>query len=317
MTDDKARDGYFGWKAGQATISQCASCVHKDEDGSTCKAFPDGIPEDILLMKTDHSKPVEGDGGIQYEAEFPDSQPVKSRARGTWLRSMRGFTEGEHPRDPDGKFGAGGGGGGEGDDGGGDGDSGGKYQAAVGKDPEFTKKWNEKLTDIKKEPGPPPGESVIASTNYYTDEGYHKINGALRGTSDEILDQKTIESIQHMDNLCNRKMLDRDIKTFRSDDGAGLPNGGNLSEAQFKKLKGSSFTDRGFTSTATDTSLGDTFGDVKYEYRIPKGSRGAYVDSISKWPDEREFVLGRGTTSTIVDAKIVDGRRTLVLEVQP
>jgi len=243
---------------------------------------------------------------------------TKARARGDWTRSMMlGWEEGKHPRDPDGKFGAGGGGGGEGDDGGGDGDSGGKYQAAVGKDPEFTKKWNEKLTDIKKEPGPPPGESVIASTNYYTDEGYHKINGALRGTSDEILDQKTIESIQHMDNLCNRKMLDRDIKTFRSDDGAGLPNGGNLSEAQFKKLKGSSFTDRGFTSTATDTSLGDTFGDVKYEYRIPKGSRGAYVDSISKWPDEREFVLGRGTTSTIVDAKIVDGRRTLVLEVQP
>ena len=80
----ESQSDYYKFPVGGLEISQCAYCVHKDEDGATCKAFPDGIPEDILSMETDHRQPVEGDGGIQYEAKFPGSQPVKSRAKGAW-----------------------------------------------------------------------------------------------------------------------------------------------------------------------------------------------------------------------------------------
>ena len=50
----------------------CAFCRHLyfDDNGKTtgtCKAFPDGIPSDIVLCKNDHSEPRKGDHGIQFE----------------------------------------------------------------------------------------------------------------------------------------------------------------------------------------------------------------------------------------------------------
>jgi hypothetical protein len=35
--------------------------------GKKCKAFPDGIPEDILTGVLDHTKEYPGDHGIQFE----------------------------------------------------------------------------------------------------------------------------------------------------------------------------------------------------------------------------------------------------------
>jgi hypothetical protein len=51
-------------------VPQCADCVHFHidvTDRNECDAFPKGIPNDIILNKVDHTKPVEGDHGIQYE----------------------------------------------------------------------------------------------------------------------------------------------------------------------------------------------------------------------------------------------------------
>jgi hypothetical protein len=36
---------------------------------SVCKAFPQGIPDEIAFGNNLHLKPVEGDNGIQYEEE--------------------------------------------------------------------------------------------------------------------------------------------------------------------------------------------------------------------------------------------------------
>ena len=51
---------------------KCLDCKHfkggkKRGFGLICDAFPDGIPEDILLGKHDHAKPYQGDHGILYE----------------------------------------------------------------------------------------------------------------------------------------------------------------------------------------------------------------------------------------------------------
>lgn len=47
----------------------CWTCKHLNENapGMTCAAFPDGIPEPIILSDADHKKPYKGDNGIQYE----------------------------------------------------------------------------------------------------------------------------------------------------------------------------------------------------------------------------------------------------------
>lgn len=39
----------------------------------TCKAFPEGIPDTILLEGNPHDKPVEGDGGITFSARSKDA----------------------------------------------------------------------------------------------------------------------------------------------------------------------------------------------------------------------------------------------------
>lgn len=47
----------------------CYSCIHKKEKRLTCEAFPDGIPNAILLSQEDHRKPFVGDGDIQFEQD--------------------------------------------------------------------------------------------------------------------------------------------------------------------------------------------------------------------------------------------------------
>lgn len=51
-------------------IPQCVDCIHLNRDSQppTCAAFPDGIPDKILLNEVDHRQPVKGDHGVQFVA---------------------------------------------------------------------------------------------------------------------------------------------------------------------------------------------------------------------------------------------------------
>lgn len=46
---------------------QCLACKHLNNDMTTCKAFPKGIPEKILVGKFDHTRHFKGDDGILFE----------------------------------------------------------------------------------------------------------------------------------------------------------------------------------------------------------------------------------------------------------
>ena len=46
----------------------CDWCKHRIDE-KTCKAFPKGIPEDILMSRHDHRNPYPGDNGIMFEQE--------------------------------------------------------------------------------------------------------------------------------------------------------------------------------------------------------------------------------------------------------
>ena len=51
-------------------FSKCVDCKHftgTREHPHVCKAFPDGIPDDVYWGKVSHDKPVDGDHGIQFE----------------------------------------------------------------------------------------------------------------------------------------------------------------------------------------------------------------------------------------------------------
>jgi hypothetical protein len=48
------------------TFNLCSTCKHRNLDW-TCKAYPEGIPEEIFNGEIDHRKPYKGDNGIIYE----------------------------------------------------------------------------------------------------------------------------------------------------------------------------------------------------------------------------------------------------------
>lgn len=48
--------------------SQCLACTRFQRRPLTaCAAFPDGIPEEILIWGADHRAPFPGDGGVRFE----------------------------------------------------------------------------------------------------------------------------------------------------------------------------------------------------------------------------------------------------------
>ena len=55
---------------------QCPDCknyIGKNKDGlHYCKAFQDGIPDDIFFGKKLHIENIEGDHGILYEEDYDD-----------------------------------------------------------------------------------------------------------------------------------------------------------------------------------------------------------------------------------------------------
>jgi hypothetical protein len=65
----------YSYPKGALSLSVCAYCIHKRR-GAVCDAFPDGIPDPILHMENDHTKPYEGDHGIQFTPREGWDKPV-------------------------------------------------------------------------------------------------------------------------------------------------------------------------------------------------------------------------------------------------
>jgi hypothetical protein len=69
----------------------CMSCRffdHKvlEADGFVCKAFPEGIPDEILMSDFDHRTPYPGDNDIQFKPiniAFTISQFLEYQAKNT------------------------------------------------------------------------------------------------------------------------------------------------------------------------------------------------------------------------------------------
>ena len=62
-------------------IPQCRYCQHLLPGESVkCKAFPKGIPGDILMNRLDHREKVEGDRGYQFKPVNKEADKSQKRA---------------------------------------------------------------------------------------------------------------------------------------------------------------------------------------------------------------------------------------------
>lgn len=55
---------------------ECPTCLnfigYNDDNVPTCRAFPEGIPDDIISGETSHVGAYKGDNGIRYERGLGD-----------------------------------------------------------------------------------------------------------------------------------------------------------------------------------------------------------------------------------------------------
>lgn len=58
----------YVWGAEEIEVTEwlCRTCKWWN-GGRVCRAFPDGMPEEIWTGKVEHREPYPGDNGIQYE----------------------------------------------------------------------------------------------------------------------------------------------------------------------------------------------------------------------------------------------------------
>lgn len=150
---------------------------------------------------------------------------------------------------------------------------------------EESEKWTDTLTDEET-------RSIMKYTKNSGDPAddkfYQRLNAALRNDN-ELSDNMK----KHSDNLSNaisKFNLKHDIECYRSD-----------SKDIYSNYKtGDTFTVKQFISTSA-TRNGTLKGGFKTTIQIPKGTKGAYIEGLSKYPNQREFLLDKNTEFRILE----------------
>ena len=63
---------------GPHSSKTCRVCAHLDLFADTCKAFPQGIPEEIWRTRGGHRESYPGDNGILFELRISPNLPASA-----------------------------------------------------------------------------------------------------------------------------------------------------------------------------------------------------------------------------------------------
>ncbi len=66
------------WYIGPIAVSATAKYFHRRNNDIACRAYPRGIPNEILEGRIDHHSPYPGDNGLRWRdnSEFTEEQAV-------------------------------------------------------------------------------------------------------------------------------------------------------------------------------------------------------------------------------------------------
>lgn len=138
---------------------------------------------------------------------------------------------------------------------------------------------------------------------YYTTNAYREINKYLRGKILNQADAKIQNAVKNIDTAMQKFNLTENITVFRG--GSNKLVGGASTLEEVKALIGATVRDNGIMSTAVTqgAAWGSSGNNIGYEIQIPKGrGRGIYIDPISHYQGEQEFMVARGTEYKITGA---------------
>lgn len=165
---------------------------------------------------------------------------------------------------------------------------------------EFEQRYEEHFKNME--------QANLRAIKLYTSNAYGQINGYLRGIEgyDEKYGRQSISKIEKLINeglgKTTEDIVVRRGSDFRSLDGLLGEKGLEYmrDDELREKLVGKVGQDKGFFST-TPISGGGFHKQINYVIKVPKGTTGAYVDSISQYRGEYEFLLGSNNKFLIRD----------------
>lgn len=243
-------------------------------NGMAFHTFAQHAPEKFVpKLNDEHS-------GYAWASRDMLPEPLHPQVKKTLATSLAGdaeFNEGDHPRAPDGKFGAGSGGGGS-----------------------TANALREK--SLKS----PLSAQESTALSLYSTEDFGAINHGLRSGEIGPFEQTIVDS---MDSAFKKASLAEPATAYRGiDAGVWARAFGNLKP-------GDTIEDKAFASTSTDAGAADRFGGHVMEIRVPKGYPAISMGDLSKETrtEESELLLDRGTKFRIVSTS---GNKT-VMEVLP
>lgn len=131
-----------------------------------------------------------------------------------------------------------------------------------------------------------------AALRRYTGDDYRGMNGAARTGAGTSADRAAVATMRGgMREIPDDIVLTRSVQANMFGM-KGLNGGNELSDREIAQLTpGRTFHEPGFSSA----SVGSRGFALRLRISVPKGTRGAYVDSISKNKGETEMVLDVGT----------------------
>lgn len=145
----------------------------------------------------------------------------------------------------------------------------------------------------------------------YTGSTYQSMNAYLRGLKTaEDVGQRIVKYVDWCASALEKASTPRDMIVRRGDNYNMLKDlGVDFSKGNLENIKGSLVESKAFLSTSPDPR-GGFDKDIEYVIKIPKGSQGMYVDSISQLEGEKEFLLNRGGKFIVEDVEYYSDNKT-------
>lgn len=165
---------------------------------------------------------------------------------------------------------------------------------------EWCNDWLQKIT-----------EEEERGVRIYTGSTYQSMNAYLRGIKTaEDVGERIVEYVDWCASALEKASTPRDMIVRRGDNYNMLKDlGVDFSKGNLENIKGSLVESKAFLSTSPDPR-GGFDKDIEYVIKVPKGSQGMYVDSISQNEGEEEFLLNRGGKFIVEDVEYYSDNRT-------